>query len=344
MESLMKAKFVLQKSKVLEQYDLLKECCDEVSYSLKSNPIVGEVLEEGSDCSFSVHSIESLKVLKYVKRVYYFSQAWSEEDLDQLFSLGVRKFVVDNKQDLDVLLKFIEGREDKIVLFLRMRLKERTVRTGKHFVFGFYSSEVNELVPKLVVNPNIESVGVHFHRKTQNIHEWSLQYELKDSLSEETLRSIKALNIGGGLPVRYKNSRDRLEHIFGEIDKLRSWLRKYSIEVIAEPGRFIAAPGVSLHAEVISVDRNTLTVNASVYNAAMDTFIANVRMEVESEIEEGEAYILKGCTPDSLDIFRYRVYLDNPMVGDILVFKNAGAYNFHSDFCFLEKIETEVVE
>ena len=339
----MKPKFVLQKSRVLEQYELLKNNCDEVSYSLKSNSVVGKVLEENSSCSFSVHSLESLKVLKDVSRVYYFSQAWSREVLEELFSLGVRRFVVDNKQDLDVLLGFIEGREEKIELFLRMRLKERTVRTGKHFVFGFYSSEVNELVPSLVANPKIESVGVHFHRKTQNIHEWSLQYELKDSLSEDTLRKISALNIGGGLPVRYKNSRDRLAHIFEEIEKLRLWLEEFNIKVIIEPGRFIAAPGVFLHAQVISIDKNTLTVNCSVYNAAMDTFIANVRLEVEGELEKGEAYTIKGCTPDSVDIFRYRVFLENPKIGETLIFKNAGAYNFHSDFCFLPKVETEIV-
>ena len=49
-------------------------------------------------------------------------------------------------------------------------------------------------------------------------------------------------------------------------------------------------------------------------------------------------------TPCSMDLFRYRVYLDNPKVGDELVFLNAGAYNFRTDFCDLEEIETEVVD
>jgi len=49
-------------------------------------------------------------------------------------------------------------------------------------------------------------------------------------------------------------------------------------------------------------------------------------------------------TPCSMDLFRYKAYLDNPKVGDELVFLNAGAYNFTSDFCDLEKIETIVVD
>ena len=45
-----------------------------------------------------------------------------------------------------------------------------------------------------------------------------------------------------------------------------------------------------------------------------------------------------------MDLFRYRVYLNEPRVGDSLVFLNATAYNFCSDFCDLEEIETEVGE
>jgi ornithine decarboxylase len=45
-----------------------------------------------------------------------------------------------------------------------------------------------------------------------------------------------------------------------------------------------------------------------------------------------------------MDLFRYRVYLKEVKVGDQLVFLNAGAYNFTTDFCDLEKLETQVVE
>ena len=44
-----------------------------------------------------------------------------------------------------------------------------------------------------------------------------------------------------------------------------------------------------------------------------------------------------------MDLFRYRAYLKNLKVGDKLVFLNVGAYNFTTDFCDLEKIETNTV-
>ena len=76
----------------------------------------------------------------------------------------------------------------------------------------------------------------------------------------------------------------------------------------------------------------------------MDTFAAHTRLLVENELEDGDAYTIKGCTPDSLDVFRYRVFLKNPKVGDKVVFLNAGAYTYTADFCALQKLETVVVE
>ena len=337
----MKAKFVLDKETLMRKYQQLQEKCDIVSYSLKTNQVVGKVLEN-TGCWYSVHSLESARMVP-AERVLFFAQGLTADLVKEVLLQGVKRFVVDNVNDLRVLLTFLESSDEKITLFLRMKLKEHSIHTGKHFVFGIGAREVNNIVQDIKEHKNIEKLGVHFHRKTQNIHDWSLHFELKDSLTEETLNAIDYLNMGGGIPVRYKNSRDRLEHIFNEIRMLREWLAEKGVKMIIEPGRFIAAPCITLHTEIVNVYGNTVIVNASVYNSAMDTFIANVRLEVEGELEKGKGYTVKGCTPDSIDIFRYRVFLDEPKVGDKIIFLNAGAYTFHSEFCMLEKLETEVI-
>jgi ornithine decarboxylase len=80
----------------------------------------------------------------------------------------------------------------------------------------------------------------------------------------------------------------------------------------------------------------------------MDALIVPVKLLVEGEQPKeetnSEPYVIKGITPCSLDLFRYRVYLENPQVGKQLIFLNAGAYNFTTDFCNLDKIETEIIE
>lgn len=342
---LKKARFILSKKKVLEQYNRMKDMADTVSYSHKTNIQVSKILEEETDSLFSVHSVESLSQLKYGKRVWFIAQAWSHDELNAIFSRNVTKFIVDNRTDLNVLLDYLKKKNKKVSLLLRMRLKEHTVHTGKYYVYGFYSSQVNPLIRELKRNAHIIMLGIHFHRKTQNVSEWSLLEELQQSIDSDNWKNIDLVNIGGGIPVGYKNySSSVLPNIFIKINELRAWLNNNKIKMIIEPGRFIAAPAVELEAEIVNIYNNNIVIDCSVYNAAMDTFIANIRLVIKGELDSGTSYTIKGCTPCSMDIFRYKIYLDKPEIGDKITFMNAGAYNFSSDFCNLPKLETIIID
>ena len=337
--------FVLSKSKAVEQYNIVKGLCDYVSYSFKTNPDVGKVLEESTDCSFCVHSVEALEMVKDKSRVWFFAQAWDVREIEGLLCDGVLSFVVDNVEDLKVLVDYISEKKVKVNLMLRMRLKENTVHTGKYFVFGMYSREVNNRIAELRGNKNIGVLGVHFHRKTQNVCEWSIVDELSDALDAKTFEMIDILDIGGGLPVRYRNYTDlNIEGIFEKIKVVRKWLSGYGVKLMMEPGRFVAGPAVRLLARIKKVYDNNVIVNCSVYNSSVDTIAANVKLLIEGELDGGHAYTVKGRTPCSMDIFRYRVFLDNPKDGDEIVFVNAGAYNYSSDFCSLSKLDVKVVD
>ena len=63
-----------------------------------------------------------------------------------------------------------------------------------------------------------------------------------------------------------------------------------------------------------------------------------------NESESGEYYLIKGNSPTRDDIFRYKVKLKNVKVGDKIIFLNAGAYNYTTDFFGYRKLECEIVE
>ncbi|HPC10225.1 MAG TPA: decarboxylase, partial [archaeon] len=247
-------------------------------------------------------------------------------------------------------LKYISETNKKINLFLRMRLKEYTVNTGRYFVYGMYSSQINELIPKLKQNQNIQKLGIHFHRKTQNLSEWSLIRELEDSLSSETFKNIDFVDIGGGIPVSYKNTKaEMIQNVFEKINDLKQFLHQKNIKLIIEPGRAIAGPSGKLITHIKNVVDNTIIIDASVYNCSMDTIVSHIKLLVEGEDleEKGQPYIIKGCTPASEDIFRYRVYFKKekePKIGDQLIFLNAGAYIYYTDLFNLEKPEIKFEE
>ncbi|WP_258082613.1 MULTISPECIES: type III PLP-dependent enzyme domain-containing protein [Methanohalophilus] len=260
----------------------------------------------------------------------------------------MRNFILDNEHDLDVLLATLKNTNRKVNLMLRLKLRENSIRTERYFVFGMPSATINRRIGELMDNPNIGKLGIHFHRKTQNVSEWKLQRDIEDVISPETLDAIDILNIGGGLPSVYANSNvDVIGGIFKRITDFRKWLHDRDISLMIEPGRYIAAPAGKLETRVMAVYEDNVIVNASVYNSDMDAILVPVKLRVENEVSsnEGEAYVIKGCTPCSMDLFRYRVYLEKrPQIGDPITFINAGAYNFRSDFCDLEEITTELTD
>jgi len=365
----MEAKFILSQKAVLEQYSKLKNLGTEISYSYKTNRKVGNVLQElaeCSDCSFSLHNIEEIGMIKIRNKIFFFPQAWNQSEIEQIIQSGVRMFVIDNEADLKELINFLNKDEDdknkdkdknskekiKVDICLRMKIQEHRIGSGKYFIYGMPAGKVNSIIKELSANPSIDKIGIHIHRKSQNTSEWNIKAELEDSLADETLKRLSFAILGGGLPAEYKSySSAVLPYIFSRIKEAGEWLAKRNIKAYIEPGRFIAAPSVKLRAEIIQVYDSIIVINCSLYNCALDTLLTNTKMLVQGELPdsdnsgssaEGQFYLIKGNTPTRDDIFRYKVKLKHPKPGDKIVFLNAGAYSYATDFCSLQKLRTEV--
>ncbi len=341
----MVAKFILDKKIVNEQVKSLLDLGLKVSYSYKTNHEVGDVLQDSKmDVNFSIHSKDEIDKIKIKNKVYFFTQAESVEELISILNSGIRSFVVDNEIDFKSILQAIELKQIKIDLSIRMKFQEHRVGTGKYFVYGLSSRKVNELILQVKDNNLINRLGVHIHRKSQNTSEWEIVSELEDSLNKNVLERINFVNLGGGLPVKYKNyTADILPYIFEKLKKVVDWLREKNIETFIEPGRYIAAPCIKLEVEIIQVQDKNLIVNTTIYNCALDCILTDTKMLVEDELTEnqdGEYYLIKGNSPTRDDIFRYKVKLKNPEVGDKIVFLNAGAYNYTTDFFGYTKLKT----
>lgn len=339
-----KAKFVFSRKAITDNYSKLQELTDIVAYSVKSNPYITETLEERTNSLFLIHHINELNYIKHPNRIWFMLHSPEKEELDIIFKKGIDKFIVDNINDLNFLEKYIKTENKQITLLLRMRLKEYTVQTGRYFVYGFFSKDINELIPELKQNKNIKELGIHVHRKTQNLSEWNHVEELEESLSPDTWKSINYIDIGGGIPIDYKNVKaETLKDIYKKIKELKNHLNKRNIKLIIEPGRAIAGPSGKLIATIKNIVGDNIFIDASVFNSAMDLIVANVKLLVEGELEEtdkgAKAYVIKGLTPASEDIFRYRVYLKAPKIGDKIVFLNAGAYIYYTDLFNLERPE-----
>ena len=336
------AKFILSKKKVLEQYDKLRDLGLKVSYSYKTNKEVGKVLQDVcSDCDFSIHAKEEIEMIKEKSKIWFFTQAESEDELKEILDKGIRNFVVDNEIDLERILNVAKEIGEKINLSLRMKFQEHRIGTGKYFVYGMSSKVVNEIIGRIGEEQFIDKLGIHIHRKTQNTSEWEIKSEIEDSLINESLERINFVNLGGGLPSVYRGyTSNILDYVFERLSDAKKFLDDWKIETYIEPGRFIAAPSVKLETEIIQIQESNIVINTTIYNCALDTVMTGTKMLIEGELEVGKDFLIKGNSPTRDDIFRYKVKLKNPKIGDKVVFLNAGAYNYTTDFFGYKKLKT----
>jgi ornithine decarboxylase len=341
----MSAKFSLSKDKLLSSLKTLEDLDVKVIYSYKTNHEIGDVLQENSEVDFSIHAKEEIQMVKDKSKIWFFTQAELEDELKEILSFGIRNFVIDNETDLGRILRAIKEENVKINLSLRMKFSEHRIGTGKYFVYGMSSRKVNEIIKEIKDNSFLGNIGVHIHRKSQNTSEWEVVSELEDSLTSETLDAISFLNLGGGLPSTYRGyTTNVLPYVFEKISKARDFLKAKGIDVHVEPGRFLAAPAINLHTKIIQIQDNILIVDTTIYNCALDTILTGTKMLVQGEKESGDFYLIKGNSPTRDDIFRYKVYLDSPKVGDSIVFLGAGAYNYTTDFFGYTKLKTEIID
>lgn len=344
----MEPKFIISKKEVLKNYKKFSAISHLVAYSSKTNPEITKILEKETNSYFCLHIKNELINVKDKKRIIFFAQSWNQKEIEELISQKINFFVIDNIPDLDELKNYLKNNpKQKIKLLLRMKLKERTIKTERYFVFGIDKKRINEELNEIFQNPQIEKIGIHFHRKTQNISEWDLIKEIQETITKENLEKIHYLDIGGGFPSEYSNTNIKVfDYIEKQIKELKKFSEKNNIELIIEPGRGIAAPSTILETEIINIYDNVVVVNASVYNSDLDALIVPVKLLIkeESKSEKAKEYIIKGITPCSLDLYRYRAKLINPKKGNKITFLNAGAYNFSTDFCNLEKIKTKIIE
>lgn len=344
------AKFIFSKKKIIEEYKKIENLSDIVCYSIKSNPYITDILEKETSSNFLIHHINEINYIEDKDKIWFMLHSPDKEEINLIFKEKINKFIVDNKKDLDFLLNKIKENNYDIILLLRMRLKEYTVVTGKYFVYGFFSKEINEIIPTLKENKLIKKIGVHFHRKTQNLSEWNLLEEITSSLTEETLNILDILDIGGGYPVIYKNiSSTTINLIYNQIKIFKEFLNKKNIKLLTEPGRSIAASSGVLETTIKNIIDDTIFVDASLFNCSMDTLVSNIKLLVKGESleNEGKCYVIKGLTPASEDIFRYRVYFKEeniPKIGYKIIFLNAGAYIYYTDLFNLERPKIEFIE
>lgn len=312
----------------------------DIYYSVKTNPDPKILrLLKDAGCCFMVCSYEELvSTLKVApaKKMLYLNPSADLPELRKVKAKGVSLFVADSISQLQSMDKL-----GCIRVLIRVNTEVITKNVfRKSISFGMKLDELEKL--DLDDYKDIDIIGVHNHLITQNEELASWKENMRKMVDAKRILSsrgfsVRYVDIGGGFPIDYQKKTLPLKTI---ISAVRPYLKKLGCTLIVEPGRYIVGKGSELVTSVKAIKklgkRNIAFVDASVYNTIPDILFVGLKVRSCSAGTGKTLYEIRGCTPDSLDVFAHQ-RMGKLSPKDQIIFQNAGAYNFSSDFLSLRK-------
>ena len=240
----------------LDVIKTFKECLPNVNlyYAIKCNPcpyLVQLMIShaDGFDCA-SINEIkEALKLGANPKNISYSQTIKTIYELKEAYKLGVRLTLVDSIEEVEKISKIKDEIKD-IEILIRYQSNDMSADRTLGGRLGLEEDEIDDVLECLKRN-NLKMSGVHFHIGT-GAHN-PIAYKNGIRIAKETFEKAKKLgyepyiiDIGGGYTQEESISK------FAEI--IEESLKKYGLEkmkIIAEPGRYIAAPSFSYVSNVL---------------------------------------------------------------------------------------------
>lgn len=189
------------------------------------------------------------------------------------------------------------------------------------------------------IAPKINGFHIYAGTKISDAHFLADCYECLVRFAGQ-YKEIKYLNFGGGFPIYTECGTDGFDWDFyaKKVHELRKALRA-DMEIQIEPGRTIIGDAAVFLASITDLYRtdrkNYIGTDASINifprpfyyrdKAYADHPVTLLRNNSE-KFTNSSRYTICGQSTYSGDILLPNAYLDNPAIGDYLMFENAGAY------------------
>ncbi|HEY7764504.1 MAG TPA: hypothetical protein VIB38_05915 [Aestuariivirgaceae bacterium] len=317
----------------------------DVAYAVKANP--GEhVLLTASACGLTLFDVASVHEMKHVRaiapraRFHYHNPVKSRAEIEEAHHVyGCTRFAADDLQEIYKITHTL-GRATGIEIAIRFRLPRLGGSSAHDFSskFGATRPETVELL-KSVTALGFTPV-LTFHPGSQCTD--PLAYVRHISAAAKIARragvKLKALNVGGGFPARYRNEMVPPLSIFfqaiGEANRKEFGSHAPGLE--CEPGRGIVAPSTSLltRIKLVKHNRNEVFINDGVYGALMEVYQVPDIVPPARAIRDGKELVgptrpwtVYGPTCDPLDKLPVKFELPVDIrEGDFVEFGSIGAY------------------
>jgi ornithine decarboxylase len=181
---------------------------------------------------------------------------------------------------------------------------------------------------------NMQICGVTFHVGSQccNIDNWVAGIRASKQLFAKLISHgfmPQLLNLGGGYPLQFNGDEPLIEQIGEAINRELEDIPE-SIQVMAEPGRYLVGSAGCLVSQIVGVasrdDARWIYLDTGVYGGLMELTMDFPLSLVSERTGDLGLWTLAGPTCDSIDVMGRHQLPTNSAAGDFVYMPNLGAY------------------
>ena len=341
--------YVYDKNKIISQYSKLRNAFINIdnlhiNYAAKalSNINILNIMKDVG-CGIDAVSIQEVELALYVgfktDQIFYTPSGVELSEIKKAFKLGVQV----NIDNISALKKITENLSN-VKLGIRINPNVRAGGNSKISVgdseskFGLNTSEIQE-AKKIISENNISVNGLHIHTGS-DIEDINSFLKACDFVFEQAkgFDELEFLDFGSGFKVKYFENDSETDVIelgkrLGDKFLKFNAKRKNKVRMHIEPGKFLVSECGYFLTKVNYVNnrtnKNFIHVNSGLNHFVRPMFYGSKHAieNISSNSEEIKNYSVVGYICET-DTFSENVKLKKTQEGDILCFKNAGAYCF----------------
>ncbi|CAH9049512.1 Lysine/ornithine decarboxylase [Pseudoalteromonas sp. CIP111854] len=340
---------------VRQQYRALARALPNVTlhFALKPLPhasVVRTLLAEGASFDLATSGEVELVASQGVPadKTIHTHPIKRDSDISDALNYGCTVFVVDNLNELD---KFITYK-DQVELLVRLSFRNAEAFADLSKKFGCTTEMAIEIITQ-AQQLGIRIKGLSFHVGSQTsspqkyVDAILACKQVMETIVQLGLPALSTLDIGGGFPVSYAKQITPIEIFCAPINEALASLPQ-TVQVLAEPGRFIVAPAVmsvaSVMGQAIREGKMWYYLDDGIYGSFSGLMFDEADYPIVTVNQDTQCFpsVLAGPTCDSIDVVAESIMLPKLNNGDLIVARMMGAYTSATatDFNFFKRAQT----
>jgi len=228
-------------------------------------------------------------------------------------------------------------------LALRIKVPNTGAMVELSSKFGADPGEAVDLIEAAhAAGLNVEGLSFHVGSQCTNFNNYLQALQLSASIfAEARIRGfeLKLLDIGGGFPAPYDENVEPFKVLARNLSKELNRLFPASVEILAEPGRFMVATAATLVAKIVGKavrdGKQCYYIDDGVYHTFSGIIFDHCEYHIKAfKRGQTELCAVFGPTCDALDTISLSEELPSLKLDDLVYSENIGAYSHASSTSF----------